>query len=292
MLIEKRSIVRGQEKSLNKLAQIAAWGCLLVSFCWLFWPIITGIVQTWLNNPDYSHGFFILPLVGYLMWRKGEIHDVKVADCWQVGLFVIVVGILAAMVGMVSQFRTLGNVSLLLVVWGIFIFLFGMGYFLFYGWELFLLVFLLPIPSRIYASLTLPLQLVVTKVGYFFLKAFHISVYREGNILYLANVSLEVVNACSGLRSIITIIMLAYIVACLKLEKSKFRVLLLLFSIPIAMFSNMIRVLIIAVFAQFGYENFVNGIGHTALGLTLFLFSFYCLTIISKVIIWMSLERT
>ena len=284
--------MREQKEHLSNIsAQFLGWGLLITSFCWAFWPILSGIVETWATNSDYSHGFFIIPLVTYLIWRKGGWEKVKNTDNWQMGFVVVVLGVLAALVGMFSQFRTLGNLSLLLVIWGVFLFLYGFRIFLMYGWELFLFVFLLPIPSRIYASLTLPLQLIVTKVSFFFLQLFHIPVYREGNVLYLANVSLEVVNACSGLRSIITIIMLAYVIACISLEKISHKLFLVLFSILIAMLSNIIRVLILAVFAQHGYNNFIDGIGHTILGLVLFLMSFYLLILISRVLTWMSFEK-
>ncbi len=254
----------------------------LATYFWAFWPVVLELLQTWSDNEDYSHGFFIIPVCCYLIWKKACSADFSSEKFNGLGLCVVIIGLCLYLSGLFSQFRTLANYSFILVAWASLFFLFGYHFFKKFGWELFLLVFMLPIPSRLYAAITLPLQLVVTKIAYVALQLFGIPVYREGNILHLSNTTLEVVNACSGLRSILTIIVLAFIMACLFFQKSSYRIVLICFAVPLAILANFIRVIVIAVFAQHGNTSFIDGTGHTLLGLGLFLLVLSLLFLISR----------
>jgi exosortase len=247
-----------------------------------FWPVVTDLLQTWIDNEDYSHGFFIIPVCCYLIWKKASLTDFTSDRHNWLGLLAVFLGLGLYLAGLFSQFRTLANLSFVFVGWASLFFLFGYHFFKKFGWELFLLIFMLPIPSRLYASITLPLQLIVTKISYVALQLFGIPVYREGNILQLANTTLEVVNACSGLRSILTIIVLAFVMACLFFQKSGYRIVLIAFAIPLAVLANLIRVIVIAVFAQYGNTSFIDGTGHTLFGLALFSLVLWLLFLVSR----------
>lgn len=247
-----------------------------------FWPVFIDLLQTWSDNEDYSHGFFIIPVCCYLIWKKASLTDFSSDRYNWLGLLAVFLGLGLYFAGLFSQFRTLTYLSFVFVGWASLFFLFGYHFFKKFGWELFLLIFMLPIPSRLYASITLPLQLIVTKISYIALQLFGIPVYREGNILQLANTTLEVVNACSGLRSILTIIVLAFVMACLFFQKSGYRIVLIAFSVPLAILANFIRVIIIAVFAQYGNTSFIDGAGHTLLGLALFSLVLWLLFLFSR----------
>jgi len=247
-----------------------------------FWPVFIDLLQTWSDNEDYSHGFFIIPVCCYLIWKKSTLDDFLSERSNWLGLFAVFLGLGLYLAGLFSQFRTLAYLSFVFVGWASLFFMFGYHFFKKFGWELFLLVFMLPIPSRLYASITLPLQLIVTKISYVALQLFGIPVYREGNILQLANTTLEVVNACSGLRSILTIIVLAFIMACLFFQKGRYRIVLIAFAVPLAVLANLIRVIVIAVFAQYGNTSFIDGTGHTLLGLALFSLVLWLLFLVSR----------
>ncbi len=266
-------------------------GLLLASFAWAYWPIIQALVTTWSENEDYSHGFFIVPVACYLIWQKKSKSPIASSGFNWIAALTIIACSLLYLAGLFSQFRTLGNLSLVLTIWASVIFLFGFRFFRANAWELVLLLFMLPIPSRWYASITLPLQLLVTKISYFVLQLMGIPVLREGNILHLSNTSLEVVNACSGLRSILTIIVLAYILSCFLFRSPIKRVALIVAAIPCAIFTNLIRVSFIAYFAEQGNVTFIEGTSHTILGLVLFVLSFLLLTGCGKGILWLFPEK-
>ncbi|WP_163337120.1 exosortase/archaeosortase family protein [Desulfopila sp. IMCC35008] len=264
---------------------------VICTFAWAFWPEITTLIHIWSNNEDYSHGFFIVPMVAYLIAvQKPQIDWEKHDQNW-LGLIGVVASILLYIIGYLSEVRTLAHFAFILTIWGGLLFLLGFSFTRRFCWELSILIFMLPIPSRLYASITLPLQLGVTKVSFLVLQLFNIPVYREGNILHLANVTLEVVNACSGLRSILTIIVLSFIVSCMYFTKTTHRIVLIILSIPFAMLANLIRVIVIALFAQQGNTNFVHGTGHTILGIALFCFSLVLLILSAKAIKCITSEK-
>jgi len=267
--------------------------CLFVIsiFLWAFWPGCIELIQTWSNNEDYSHGFLIIPVVFYLIWIHQPQLDLEKRTLNWFGLFVVIVGIILYLAGLLAQVRTFVSLSVVVTLWASIFFLLGYSFFKKFAWELFILIFMVPLPARLYASLTLPLQLGVTKISSWVLQLFGIPVYLEGNILQLSNVTLEVVNACSGLRSILTIIVMAFVVSCMTFQPNFRRVLLIVVAIPLAMLANLIRVTVIALFAQQGNTGFVDGTGHTILGLVLFGLSLLLLTMFAKAIEWILPEK-
>ncbi len=270
----------------NNILIYASVALFSASFVWACWPVLYELIQLWTHNEDYSHGFLVVPIMIYLIWqRRALLINEKPSLSW-LGLIIVILGLLFLFIGQMSNFRTLANISFICILWGSVLYMFGYQNVRIYGWELFMLVFMIPLPSRIYASLTLPLQLVVTKTAFFTLQLAGIPVFREGNILYLSNTTLEVVNACSGLRSIITILLLSYIMACLYQKRLISKLLLICIAVPLAVLANIIRVSILALFAQNGNLYFIDGIGHTMLGLFLFLFIFFMLMMINKAIPW------
>ncbi len=279
------------DNSFSPTSLVLFGGLLLASFAWAYWPIIHSLITTWAGNEDYSHGFFILPVAVYLILQKKPGTDIFLTRFnWLAG-GAIVACALMYLAGLFSQFRTMGNLAFIFTIWAMVFFLFGSNFIRAHAWELVLLLFMLPIPSRWYASITLPLQLLVTKISFFVLQFMNIPVLREGNILQLSNTTLEVVNACSGLRSILTIIVLAYILSCLLFQSFSKRITLILMAIPCAILTNLIRVSFIAYLAQQGNTTFIEGTAHTMLGLALFVLSFLLLTGIAKGILWLFPEK-
>lgn len=264
---------------------------LVATFIWAFWPICLELLRTWSDSEDYSHGFFIIPAVIYLIYRKHNPPAFSELSANWPGFICVLAAVAMYVIGLYSSFRTLANLAFVLAIWGSLYFLFGFHFIEKYAWELFLLLFMLPIPSRIYVSITLPLQLGVTKMSFFVLQLLGIPVCREGNIIQLANTTLEVVNACSGLRSILTIIVLSFIISCFAFRHTWQRLLLIILAVPLAMLTNLVRVTVIALFAQHGNVMFVDGTAHVMLGIGLFALSLLLLTFFAKTIAWLIPEK-
>ena len=132
---------------------------VLAFFCWTFWQTIGDLVQTWSTNEDYSHGFLIIPIALYLIFQKRPWPKLAPPTLSWLGMTVVVAGLAASLIGALSQFRTLANISFIVTIWGSLVYLFGYRIIKYFGWELFLLIFMLPVPSRLYACLSSSLLL-------------------------------------------------------------------------------------------------------------------------------------
>jgi exosortase len=142
------------------------------------------------------------------------------------------------------------------------------------------LLFMIPVPAQIYASLTVPLQLLVSAVSTWIASVLGIPVYREGNVIHLPEHTLQVVQACSGLRSMISLLTLSAIFAYLTLKSNFLRTILFLSGIPAAIAVNIFRVLAMAfAFYYFNYD-LAHGSVHTMFGVVIF---FLALAIIASV---------
>jgi exosortase len=133
------------------------------------------------------------------------------------------------------------------------------------------LLFMIPIPAQIYSALTIPLQLFVSKVSVWIAAHLGVPIYREGNIIHLPDRTMQVVQACSGLRSMISLLALGGIFGYLTLRSNLLRVILFLSGIPAAILVNIIRVLLLV--ATFHYFTFdlTQGTVHTIFGMVIFL---------------------
>lgn len=269
-----------------KLLRQWQFGLLIVSFFAAFVPVLSELVNLWSNEADYSHGFLVIPVVLYLIWqKKGKLNHVfKKSSNW--GILAVLLALFWFFLGEVSGFRILEYISFIFVIWSSVFYLFGFDVLKNVLWELGFLFFMIPIPSSIYARITLPLQIITTKLTVHLLFLLQIPVYREGNVIHLMDSTLEVVNACSGLRSLLTILALAYIIGIISLKKMSLRFILLLAGVVIAITVNIIRVSCIAVFSHYGYGELSTGTPHMLLGLFLFSFSFLSLIGVKKVLSW------
>lgn len=266
------------------------WVILVTTFLWAYMPIVKGLVGTWSGNQDYSHGFIVLPVVIYLICMKANKKQFKMQ---RVGLltqlvssFGIILCLLLSIVGTVTGFHTLANLSFVFCIVISLLFLFGWSFINEFRWELAFLIFLIPVPSAIYAQLTLPLQLLTSQMSSALLQYFHFPIYQSGNLLYLTSTTLQVVNACSGLRSIISILALAYILSLLSFNSSISRIILIFAAIPIAILVNIIRIIVLALSSHFGSSIFFAGYGHILLGISLFVVSVSVLLVIKRLISW------
>lgn len=136
---------------------------------------------------------------------------------------------------------------------------------------------MVPIPSEVYTLLTSPLQRFTTASSAQILNLFHIPVLREGNLIHLPNYSMQVVVACSGLRSLIAIVALALLMGYLLFRSNIERALLLLLSIPVAVLGNILRITITGFMVYQVSPSMAEGFSHTVAGISTFCLSFFLL---------------
>ena len=243
---------------------------LIGSFVLAYFPVWKRLVMTWMSSDEYSHGFFIVPLCCYVIWRKKRILAKTVFSPSSWGLALIIFSLSIYIVAHLAEIMTIASFSMILLLAGVIIYFYGFLMLKELLFPLFFLLFMIPIPAQIYSSLTIPLQLFVTKVSVWIGAFLDIPIYREGNVIHLPDRTMQVVQACSGLRSMISLLMLGAIFGYLTLKSNMLRFALFLSGIPAAIFVNIIRVsLMVFAFYFFNYDLTKDSV-HTVFGIIIF----------------------
>lgn len=255
------------EKTRLPWAAIAWFGLLLI-VCYA--PVLFGLVRQWTNDEDVGHGFFVPLISGYIVWKRRDQLTAEPAAPNYWGLVLVLLGGLQMLLGTLGAqifiARTAFLVSLVGAVW----FVGGTRILKTLAFPLFLLVFMFPIPAIIYARITLPLQLFASAVAEDILNLVGIPVLRDGNVLELASQRLSVVEACSGIRSLMSLGFLSLIYAYFFDKKVWMRGVLLAATVPIAIAANAARVTLTGVLSDFR-PDLARGFFHLLEGWVLFL---------------------
>ncbi len=239
-------------------------------FLYIFSPTWLSLYRVWSSSDDYSHGFLIVPLSLYILWMKRE--ELKAAPINPPWWFFppVLLALLLYIVAVYGAILTLRPLAMVATLAAGVLFLFGWQVFRICAFPLFLLLFMIPVPAQIYAQITLPLQLLVTKMAVSISQGMGIMIFREGNVIYLPDHVLQVVEACSGLRSIMALITLGVLSSYFLLRSVVLRTIITAAAIPIAIFVNVIRVLLM-IFAFYYWDfDLTEEPIHTFFGLAIF----------------------
>lgn len=248
-------------------------GCLAL----LYAPVVSMLVSDWIHLPDFSHGFLI-PIVSlyFVYERRKQLTALSPSGNW-VGLGGLILGVMLLLFGkLASEWFTM-ELSLLVVIGGIILFLLGKEMFRALLFPLTFLIFMIPLPSILMQQITFPMQLFASKVAARSLEVVGIPVLREGNIILLANTSLEVAEACSGIRSLISLLALSFVFAYFSQKEMWKRGLLILSTFPIAIIANAARVSGTGILAHYYGDSAAQGFFHGFSGWILFVVAFACL---------------
>lgn len=244
-----------------------AWFGALLLLCYA--PVLYRLAQQWYNDEDMGHGFFVPLVAGYIIWqRRDALAAVRLqTNYW--GLLVVLWGALQFMVGTLGANIFLARTAFLVSLIGAIWFLCGTKVLKLLAFPLFLLCFMFPIPAIIYARITLPLQLFASWVAEQLLGMIGIPVFRSGNVLQLPSQTLSVVEACSGIRSLLSLSFLSLIYAYFFDSKVWMRWVLLIATVPIAIAANAARVTITGILSEYRAD-LAQGFFHLLEGWVLF----------------------
>lgn len=243
------------------------WFAALLLICYA--PVLYFLARQWANDEDMGHGFFVPIIAGYIIWRRrASLSTIKpTVSYW--GLAVVILGALLMLIGTLGAQIFVARIAFLVSLGGMVLFLGGPQVMRALAFPLFLLVFMIPIPSIIYARITLPLQLFASSVAETLLGFLGIPVLRDGNVLELASQRLSVVEACSGIRSLLSLSFLSLVYGYFFDKKNWMRWVLLAATIPIAIAANATRVTLTGLISEYRVD-LAEGFFHTVEGLVLF----------------------
>jgi exosortase len=255
------------------------------SFVFLYYHIIAKLVYDWSIDDNYSHGFLIVPIALYFVWERKERLRSTIQSPSSLGL-VVVLGSLAILVaGILGSELFLTRISILGTIAGSILFVYGWTHFKILFFPTAFLLLMIPIPSIIFNQIAFPLQLLASRFGEMALMAFQIPVLREGNVIILANTSLEVAEACSGIRSLISLLTLGIVFGYFSDSRTWVRTALALATIPIAIVANGIRVAGTGIAAHYYGPEAAQGFFHSFSGWIIFIAAFFMMFVFYRVLV-------
>ena len=236
---------------------------------WLYGPLAIGLASQWWHDPNYTHGFFVPVFSLFLVWeRRAKLAALPSQPAWS-GLVIFLFALLALVLNTIISGFFLYRISLLLFIAGLVVFLAGWKHLAALSFPLAFLVLMIP-SSALLGYITLPLQIVASKVASFLLMLVGIPAVREGNIILLPTARLEVAEACSGIRSLFSLITLTVIYGYLTEKKVSLRVLLVFLAVPISVLANALRIAVTGVVVEYWGIEGAQGTLHLFAGWLIF----------------------
>ncbi len=252
-----------------------------------YFPILDRLVNIWLTDDDVGHGFFVPLVAAYVAWqRKDEILNTRLEPAWWGSLFIFW-GALQAYLGTLGAELFLQRTAFLVSIVGVLLMVGGKPLVKALLFPLCLLPFMIPLPAIVYSRITFPLQLFASETAETVLTLLGRPVIRDGNILELASQKLSVVEACSGIRSLLSLTFLSLIYAYFFDHRVWMRWALLLGIIPIAVFANAGRVTITGILSDIDVE-LARGVFHSVEGWVIFAIALLLLIILHRVLLFIA----
>jgi exosortase len=220
----------------------ASIGLLLLGFALLYRNVIVKLVMDWYNDDNYSHGFLIVPLALYLAWERRDRLKALTPRPSALGWVVVAGSIGVLIAGILGSELFLTRISIIGTLVGTLLFLFGWQALRVLAFPVAFLLLMIPIPAIIFNQIAFPLQLLASRFGETAMGVANVPVLREGNVLILANTTLEVAEACSGIRSLVSLLTLAIVLGYFSDKRLWVRTLVALSAVPVAVITNGFRV--------------------------------------------------
>jgi exosortase len=247
------------------------WVSILLAVCYA--PVLYKLAAQWYNDADMGHGFFVPVIAGYIAWQNRDKIAGKLPQPNWWGLVIMIWAGLQLYLATLGAELFTARTSFVISIIGAVLLLGGKEYLRIFAFPLFLLFFMVPIPAVIYNQITFPLQLRASEAAEASISFLQIPIIREGNVLELASQKLNVVEACSGIRSLLTLTFLSLVYGYFCEKRMWIRVVLFFSTVPIAIVANAGRVTLTGVVANYKPE-LAEGLFHEASGWVIFMVAF------------------
>jgi exosortase len=266
---------------------------ILLLIAWLYASILARLFLQWVGpsrDPNFEHGIFVPLFALFVLWQnRKKLNAIESEPSWA-GLPLVVLSLLMLVLGVLGAELFFSRVSLLIMLAGLVI--------LFQGWTFFrailfpwaFLILMIPIPNLILQQITFPLQLLASRLATALLDLVGVPVLRQGNVIVLASMPLDVAEACSGIRSLLTLVTLAIIYGYLMETRVWVRVVLAISAVPIAVAANSFRIFGTGLLVQYWDPDKAEGFFHIFSGWLIFVVALVMLFAVHRLIsfIWVS----
>jgi exosortase len=270
----------------RRTSSVVALVLIALGFAALYRDVVIKLVRDWSHDDNYSHGFLIVPIALYFAWeRRDRLMEAPLKPSL-LGLAVVILSVMTLAAGALGAELFLTRISILGVIAGSILFVLGWAHLRILFLPVAFLLLMIPIPAIIFNQIAFPLQLLASRFGETTLAAMQIPVLREGNVITLANTQLEVAEACSGIRSLISLLTLGIVYGYFMHPSAWVRTLLALATIPVAILANGFRVAGTGIAAHYYGPEAAEGFFHTFSGWLVFLAAFAMLFVMHRLIAW------
>lgn len=237
-------------------------------FAWLYYATLRGLILDWHANPMYSHGYLIVLFSAYLLWeRRSSLTSCLKVPSWA-GLLILILGLVLFFSGATAEEDFVERVSLPLTLFGLPYFLCGREVARLIWFPVAYLYIMIPLPHMMYKAITLQLRLFNAE-AVVMISRLCLPIYREGWFLHLPGITLEISDGCSGIFSVVGLTALG--IMYVRKYSFRLRVVLLLLLFPIAVLTNLIRLLTMVFVCHYSGEWIVGSFLHEVSGIPMFL---------------------
>ena len=237
----------------------------------LYWAVLKALAEDWWSDPDYGHGVFVPLFSAYILWHDRQRWLKTAIRPNNFGLLIMLAAISLLLFGDLGAELFTARFSFLVILAGMIVFLAGWKMLRSVLFPFAFLVFMIPIPEIVYNQITFPLQLLASRLATFCLEVLQIPVLRDGNILVTSNYSLAVVEACSGIRSLMSLLALAAAYGYLAEPSRRVRLVLAFLIDSYCSITNAIRITVAGVMAHRFGPSAAEGFLHEFSGWIIFL---------------------
>ncbi|MGH9430876.1 MAG: exosortase A [Terriglobia bacterium] len=269
-----QAVVVETEPGTSRSSSWVFMGLVLLAFlAYLYSTVVPHLVWQWWNDPNFSHGFFVPAFSAYLIWKKRKrLAAMPLRPSWT-GLLVIFFSLCLLTFGVLGAELFSQRSSLVFLIAGLVVTFLGWDYFraVFFPWAF--LFLMIPIPEIILNQITMPLQFLASRLASSMLAFLNVPVLRDGNVIHLPDMSLQVVEACSGIRSLVSLGTLAIIYGALLESSVVIRLILVVASVPIAVAANGLRIMGTGLTGLYWNPDKAQGFFHEFSGWVIFIVS-------------------
>jgi len=273
---------RADESSVSSRVNWLPYAIIATLLCILYYRVAIKLVYDWYTLPDYSHGFLVPFFAAFLVWDKRKVlSTTPIKQTWA-GIALVVLAIAVLILGVYGVELFTARFSFVMLLTGLVWTFFGWAMVRELRFPLLVLILAIPFPAIVFNQITFPLQLFASRIASEILPLLGVPVLLDGNVIQLPVMPLEVAEACSGIRSLMSLFTLAVFYGYFLERTTTRRVILALASIPIAVTANVFRIVGTGLCVQYWDPDKALGFFHEFSGWVMFVISLACLYLVHR----------